>query len=67
MMYVPFGFANPAMFDTTEVVGGSAYGAGTISKFIKAKWVINKPKPTASHQLFIIWMNSKWRWISPAK
>ncbi|KAI9279468.1 NAD(P)H:quinone oxidoreductase, type IV [Umbelopsis sp. AD052] len=31
MMYVPFGFANPAMFDTTEVVGGSAYGAGTIT------------------------------------
>ncbi|CAO3685277.1 unnamed protein product [Umbelopsis ramanniana] len=31
MMYVPFGFANPAMFDNTEVVGGSAYGAGTIT------------------------------------
>lgn len=32
MMYVPFGFANQAMFDNTEVIGGSAYGAGTISE-----------------------------------
>ncbi|GAB5590073.1 hypothetical protein Unana1_04973 [Umbelopsis nana] len=31
MMYVPFGFANQAMFDNTEVIGGSAYGAGTIT------------------------------------
>ncbi|KAJ2957754.1 hypothetical protein NQZ79_g6610 [Umbelopsis isabellina] len=31
MMYVPFGFANKALFDLTEVVGGSAYGAGTIT------------------------------------
>ncbi|KAH8551686.1 NAD(P)H:quinone oxidoreductase, type IV [Umbelopsis sp. PMI_123] len=31
MMYVPFGFANASMFDNTEVIGGSAYGAGTIT------------------------------------
>ncbi|CAO3667170.1 unnamed protein product [Umbelopsis vinacea] len=31
MMYVPFGFANKTMFDNTEVIGGSAYGAGTIT------------------------------------
>lgn len=33
MMYVPFGFANKTMFDNTEVIGGSAYGAGTISEY----------------------------------
>ncbi|KAI7857543.1 flavoprotein-like protein [Circinella umbellata] len=29
--YVPFGFANPHLFDNTEVVGGSPYGAGTVA------------------------------------
>ncbi|KAF7727741.1 hypothetical protein EC973_007200 [Apophysomyces ossiformis] len=31
MIYVPFGFANAHLFDVNEVVGGSAYGAGTIA------------------------------------
>lgn len=31
MIYVPFGFANAAMFDNNEVIGGSAYGAGTVT------------------------------------
>ncbi|KAG0181342.1 hypothetical protein DFQ28_010794 [Apophysomyces sp. BC1034] len=31
MNYVPLGFANELMFDTTEVMGGSPYGAGTIA------------------------------------
>ncbi|KAI7886064.1 NAD(P)H:quinone oxidoreductase, type IV [Lichtheimia hyalospora FSU 10163] len=29
--YVPFGFANTHLFDNSEVVGGSAYGAGTVA------------------------------------
>ena len=32
--YVPFGFANQHLFDNSEVVGGSAYGAGTVGKLI---------------------------------
>ncbi|GAB5593350.1 hypothetical protein Unana1_08250 [Umbelopsis nana] len=31
MIYVPLGFANSNLFDNTEVVGGSAYGAGTVT------------------------------------
>lgn len=31
MLYVPFGFANAAMFDNNEVIGGSAYGSGTVT------------------------------------
>ncbi|KAL1935606.1 hypothetical protein VTP01DRAFT_4746 [Rhizomucor pusillus] len=31
MIYVPFGFANSHLFDNSEVVGGSAYGAGTVT------------------------------------
>ncbi|KAI8344704.1 flavoprotein-like protein [Chlamydoabsidia padenii] len=29
--YVPFGFANASLFDNSKVIGGSAYGAGTLS------------------------------------
>ncbi|CAO3607550.1 unnamed protein product [Mucor hiemalis] len=31
MIYVPFGFASAHLFDNSEVIGGSAYGAGTIA------------------------------------
>jgi NAD(P)H:quinone oxidoreductase type IV len=31
MIYVPLGFANPHMFDNSEVIGGSPYGAGTVA------------------------------------
>ncbi|ORY93870.1 NAD(P)H:quinone oxidoreductase, type IV [Syncephalastrum racemosum] len=31
MIYVPFGFAHTSMFDNSEVIGGSAYGAGTVA------------------------------------
>ncbi|KAI8888844.1 benzoquinone reductase [Backusella circina FSU 941] len=31
MVYVPLGFASAHLFDTTEVVGGSPYGAGTVA------------------------------------
>lgn len=30
--YVPLGFANSNLFDNSEVVGGSPYGAGTVGK-----------------------------------
>ncbi|KAG2233413.1 NAD(P)H:quinone oxidoreductase, type IV [Thamnidium elegans] len=31
MIYVPFGFANAHLFDNSEVIGGSAYGCGTVA------------------------------------
>ncbi|KAI7852833.1 NAD(P)H:quinone oxidoreductase, type IV [Circinella umbellata] len=31
MIYVPFGFAHTNLFDNTEVIGGSAYGCGTVA------------------------------------
>ncbi|KAJ2863038.1 hypothetical protein GGH94_003869 [Coemansia aciculifera] len=31
MIYVPFGYANAHLFDNSEVIGGSAWGAGTIA------------------------------------
>ena len=31
MIYVPFGFAHTNLFDNSEVIGGSAYGCGTIA------------------------------------
>lgn len=34
IIYVPFGFAHPHLFDNSEVVGGSAYGAGTVAQVL---------------------------------
>ncbi|KAI8374255.1 NAD(P)H:quinone oxidoreductase, type IV [Radiomyces spectabilis] len=31
MMYVPLGFTHPNLSDNSELIGGSAYGAGTIA------------------------------------
>ncbi|KAI8323443.1 protoplast secreted protein 2 precursor [Martensiomyces pterosporus] len=31
IIYVPFGFKNTHLFDNSEVIGGSAWGAGTIA------------------------------------
>ncbi|KAI8320849.1 flavoprotein WrbA [Martensiomyces pterosporus] len=31
ILYVPFGFRNTNLFDNSEVVGGSAWGAGTVA------------------------------------
>ncbi|KAI8883809.1 benzoquinone reductase [Backusella circina FSU 941] len=31
MTYVPLGFTNPHLSDNSEIIGGSAYGAGTIA------------------------------------
>jgi NAD(P)H dehydrogenase (quinone) len=33
--YVPLGFANSNLFDNSEVVGGSPYGAGTVGKVLQ--------------------------------
>lgn len=34
IIYVPFGFAHPHLFDNSEVVGGSAYGVGTVAQVL---------------------------------
>ena len=31
LVYVPLGYSNPILFDTTEIIGGSQYGSGTIA------------------------------------
>ncbi|KAJ1668067.1 hypothetical protein IW140_000766 [Coemansia sp. RSA 1813] len=31
IIYVPFGYAHPNLFDNSEVIGGSAWGAGTVA------------------------------------
>ncbi|KAJ1726273.1 hypothetical protein LPJ61_005301, partial [Coemansia biformis] len=31
IIYVPFGYAHPNLFDNSEVIGGSAWGAGTLA------------------------------------
>lgn len=41
IIYVPFGFAHPHLFDNSEVVGGSAYGAGTVA-YVKLLYEIKR-------------------------
>ncbi|KAJ3195277.1 hypothetical protein HK101_000614 [Irineochytrium annulatum] len=31
IIFVPLGFSHPALFDSTEVIGGSPWGAGTVA------------------------------------
>ena len=31
LVYVPLGYSNPILYDTTEIIGGSQYGSGTIT------------------------------------
>ncbi|KAJ2715514.1 hypothetical protein H4R19_001162 [Coemansia spiralis] len=31
MIFVPFGYGHPNLFDNSEVIGGSAWGAGTVA------------------------------------
>ncbi|KAI9279469.1 NAD(P)H:quinone oxidoreductase, type IV [Umbelopsis sp. AD052] len=50
MIYVPFGFANAHLFDNTEVIGGSAYGAGTIANGDGSRAVSDKEKEIAKNQ-----------------
>ncbi|OAD72814.1 benzoquinone reductase [Phycomyces blakesleeanus NRRL 1555(-)] len=50
MNYVPLGFANANMFDTTEVIGGSPYGSGTVANGDGSRQVSQKEKDIASTQ-----------------
>ncbi|KAI8068691.1 NAD(P)H:quinone oxidoreductase, type IV [Gongronella butleri] len=50
MIYVPFGFANSHLFDIDEVVGGSAYGAGTIANGDGSRDVSDREKEIAKQQ-----------------
>ncbi|KAI9020691.1 NAD(P)H:quinone oxidoreductase, type IV [Phycomyces nitens] len=50
MIYVPLGFANPHLFDTSEVVGGSPYGAGTVANGDGSRQVSQKEKEIAQTQ-----------------
>ncbi|KAI9020689.1 flavoprotein-like protein, partial [Phycomyces nitens] len=50
MNYVPLGFANANMFDTTEVVGGSPYGSGTVANGDGSRQVSQKEKEIAQTQ-----------------
>ncbi|KAL1929894.1 hypothetical protein VTP01DRAFT_1048 [Rhizomucor pusillus] len=50
IVYVPFGFAHPHLFDNSEVVGGSAYGAGTVANGDGSRQVSDKEKEIAKTQ-----------------
>ncbi|KAI8976921.1 NAD(P)H:quinone oxidoreductase, type IV [Pilobolus umbonatus] len=50
MIYVPLGFANPHLFDNSEVVGGSPYGAGTVANGDGSRKVSQKEKEIAVTQ-----------------
>ncbi|GAB5590074.1 hypothetical protein Unana1_04974 [Umbelopsis nana] len=50
MIYVPFGFASALLFDNTEVIGGSAYGAGTMANGDGSRAVTDKEKEIARNQ-----------------
>ncbi|KAI8093589.1 flavoprotein-like protein [Halteromyces radiatus] len=50
MIYVPLGFANPHMFDNSEVVGSSAWGAGTVAHGDGSRQVSDKEKAIAKTQ-----------------
>ncbi|KAI8384567.1 NAD(P)H:quinone oxidoreductase, type IV [Radiomyces spectabilis] len=50
MIYVPLGFANPHLFDNSEVIGGSAYGAGTVANGDGSRQVSDKEKEIAHTQ-----------------
>jgi len=47
---VPIGFAAPELSDATEIVGGSAYGAASISKSDGSRAVSEKEKSIARYQ-----------------
>lgn len=50
IIYVPLGFANPHLFDNSEVVGGSAYGCGTVANGDGSRQVSVKEKEIAVTQ-----------------
>ena len=42
MIYIPLGYAHPDLFQLTEVMGGSPYGAGTMSAGDNSRQVSEK-------------------------
>ncbi|ORX63118.1 flavo protein WrbA [Hesseltinella vesiculosa] len=50
MIYVPLGFANPHLFDNSEVIGGSAWGAGTVANGDGSRQVSDKEKEIGKTQ-----------------
>ncbi|KAI7868725.1 NAD(P)H:quinone oxidoreductase, type IV [Spinellus fusiger] len=50
LIYVPLGFTNPHLFDISEVVGGSAYGSGTIAGNDGSRKMSQKEKELAFAQ-----------------
>ncbi|CAO3642791.1 unnamed protein product [Cunninghamella blakesleeana] len=50
IIYVPTGFANAHLFDTSEVIGGSAWGAGTVANGDGSRQVSQKEKEIAITQ-----------------
>ncbi|KAI7903999.1 NAD(P)H:quinone oxidoreductase, type IV [Cokeromyces recurvatus] len=50
MIYVPLGFSSPHLFDNSEVVGGSAWGAGTVANGDGSRQVTQKELEIAHTQ-----------------
>ncbi|ORZ23405.1 flavo protein-like protein [Absidia repens] len=50
LLYAPLGFADPHLFDVEEVVGGSAWSAGTIASGDGSRQVSDKEKQVATTQ-----------------
>ncbi|KAK9745645.1 hypothetical protein K7432_018252 [Basidiobolus ranarum] len=50
IIYVPLGFTSPHLSDNTEVVGGSAYGSGTITNGDGSRMPSVKELEVATHQ-----------------
>ncbi len=50
MIYVPLGYTHPNLFINTEVIGGSPYGAGTITSSDGSRQPSDKELEIARHQ-----------------
>ncbi|KAJ1961773.1 hypothetical protein H4R35_007414, partial [Dimargaris xerosporica] len=50
IIYVPLGYTHPNLQDNTEVIGGSAYGAGTVAGGDGSRQVSAKEHAIAEHQ-----------------
>ncbi|KAI7868724.1 NAD(P)H:quinone oxidoreductase, type IV [Spinellus fusiger] len=50
LIYVPLGFTNPHLFDISEVVGGSAYGSGSVTGSSGQRPISQKEKELAFAQ-----------------
>ncbi|OLY79833.1 Minor allergen Alt a 7 [Smittium mucronatum] len=49
IIFVPMGFTHNNLFNVDEIVGGSAYGAGSIASSVGARQVSEKEKEIARH------------------